>query len=286
MSTQLSEEVTQKNKLHYDKLYADVNIKKILKIVNNVDAYLDKVTKIDTSWVCMYYDSFAKQLKGKKVLELGCGNCYNAAVMAALGAEVYANDISSKINDVINKINNEATFDYQIKYINGDFLKAEFGEVGFDYVIGKAFVHHLPHDVELQFLEKIQACLKPEGIVRFVEPAVNNKFLDGLRWMVPVPGRPSSLQVKKFKEWEFKDPHPHRDNSGKHYKKNGLQFFKEVEIISVGSIERLNRLFPKAKWNRKFREKAYKAERFLPKFLQYELARTQTIIYKFPKKIK
>ncbi|MFT4643960.1 class I SAM-dependent methyltransferase [Candidatus Marifrigoribacter sp. Uisw_064] len=284
MSTPLSEEVTQQNKLHYDKLYTDVNIKKILKIVNNVDAYLNEVTKIDTSWVCMYYNGFAKQIKGKKILELGCGNCYNASVMAALGAKVYANDISSKINDVINKINDEATFDYPIKYINGDFLKAEFNETDFDYVIGKAFVHHLPHDIELQFLEKIQACLKPKGIVRFVEPAVNNKLLDGLRWMVPVPGRPSSLKAKKFKQWKLEDPHPDRDNSGKHYKKFGLKYFKEVDIISIGSIERFNRLFPKAKWNRKFREKAYKAERVLPKFLQYELARTQTIIYKFPKK--
>ena len=283
MATQLSEQVTEQNKLHYDKLYADVNINKILKIVNDVDTYLDKVTKVDTSWVCMYYNGFEKQLKGKKVLELGCGNCYNAAVMAALGAEVYANDISSRIGGIIEKINAEANFDFPIKYINGDFLKADFSVMDFDYVIGKAFVHHLPHDIELQFLEKIQACLKPEGMVRFVEPAVNNKLLDGLRWMVPVPGRPSSLQAKKFKQWKLEDPHPQRDNSGKHYRKFGLKFFKEVEIISIGSIERFNRLFPKAKWNRKFREKAYKAERVLPKFLQYELARTQTIIYKFPK---
>lgn len=283
MSTHLSDQVTEKNKLHYDKLYAAINIKKILKIVGDVDAYLENVTKVDTSWVCMYYNGFAKELKGKKVLELGCGNCYNAAVMAALGAEVYANDISTKINEVINKINIEAEFDYPIKYINGDFLKADFSEQDFDFVIGKAFVHHLPHDIELLFLEKIQACLKPDGIVRFVEPAVNNKFLDSLRWMVPVPGRPSSLQTKKFKQWELEDPHPHRDNSGKHYNKIGLKYFKEVDIISIGSIERLNRLFPNAKWNRKFREKAYKAERMLPRFLQYELARTQTIIYKYPK---
>lgn len=284
MTNSISEQVTQKNKLHYDKLYADVNINKIVKIVNNVDAYLDEVTKIDTSWVCMYYDGFAKHLKGKKVLELGCGNCYNAAVMAALGAEVYANDISSKSGDIINKINDEVTFDFPITYINGDFLKVDFSELDFDYVIGKAFVHHLPHDIELQFLEKIQTCLKPDGIVRFVEPAVNNKLLDGLRWLVPVPGRPSSLQTEKFKQWKLEDPHPDRDNSGKHYKTFGLQFFKEVEIISVGAIERFNRLFPNAKWNRKFRKKSYKVELLLPKFIRYELARTQTIIYKFPLK--
>ncbi len=253
MTASTSNQVTEQNKLHYDQVYADVNIDKIIRIVYDVDTFLEKVTKVDTSWVCMYYNGFEKELKGKKVLELGCGNCHNAAVMAALGAQVYANDISTMISDVIDKINEAANFDYPIQYINGDFLKADFKEMGFDYVIGKAFVHHLPHDIELAFLKKIQECLQPNGEVRFVEPAVNNKLLDALRWMIPVPGRPSSLQVKKFKAWKLSDPHPDRDNSGKHYKKVGLQFFKEAEIISIGSIERFNRLFPKAKWNRKFR---------------------------------
>lgn len=284
MLNQFSEKNTEKNKQHYDKLYADVNISRILKIVANVEVYLKNVTTVDTSWVCMYYNGFAEQIKGKKVLELGSGNCYNAAVMAALGAEVYANDISSKSGEIINKLNNEVTFDSPITYINGDFLKTDFKELDFDFVVGKAFVHHLTHEQEKAFLKKIQNCLKPDGIVRYVEPAVNNRFIDELRWMVPVKGRPSSLQIKKFKQWKIDDPHPERDNSGKHYRKIGLEFFKEVEIISIGSIERFNRLFPKAKWNRKFREKAYKAELFLPKFIRYELARTQTIIYKFPKK--
>ena len=284
MLNQLSEKNTEKNKRHYDKLYADVNINRLLKIVANVDGFLNNVASVDTSWVCMYYNGFADELKGKKVLELGCGNCYNAAVMAALGAEVYANDISRKSSDIISKLNNKVDFDYPITYINGDFLKIDFDEQDFDFVIGKAFVHHLTHEQELQFLRKIQACLKPQGIVRFVEPAVNNRFIDWLRWMVPVTGRPSSLEVKKFKQWKLNDPHPDRDNSGKHYNRIGLQFFKEVDIISIGAIERFNRLFPKAKWNRKFREKAYKVENYLPKFLRYELARTQTIIYKFPLK--
>lgn len=283
MLTPLSEQNTQKNKEHYDALYAGVNIKRILKIVADVDAYLAEVSSVDTSWVCMYYDGFASQVKGKKVLELGCGNCYNAAVMAALGAQVFANDISSESGVILNKLNAEVNFDYPITFIDGDFLKVKFEISDFDLVVGKAFVHHLTHEQELQFLDKIHQCLKKDGQVRFVEPAVNNRFVDGLRWLVPVSGRPSSLQRNKFKQWKEQDPHPDRNNSGRHYKEIGLKYFKEVEIISIGAIERFNRLFPKARWNRKFRKKAYKLERLLPKFLSYELARTQTIIYKFPK---
>jgi SAM-dependent methyltransferase len=232
----------------------------------------------------MYYNNFKEEIKGKKVLELGAGDCSNATVMAALGAKVYANDISNKSGEIIHKLNKQVSFSHPITYIHGDFLKVDFKESDFDIVVGKAFVHHLTHEQEIAFLKKIQNCLKPEGIVRFVEPAVNNKVIDALRWMTPVKGRPSSLQVRKFKQWKLDDPHPIRENSGNHYKKIGLQFFNEVEILSVGGIERFNRFFPNVSWNRKFRKKAYQIERKLPKYLQYQLARTQTIIYKFPKK--
>ena len=154
----------------------------------------------------------------------------------------------------------------------------------FDIVIGKAFVHHLTHKQEEQFLKKISKLLKPNGMVRFVEPAVNSKLLDTLRWMVPVSGRPSSLQFKKFKRWHLEDPHPVRDNSGKHFKKTGLQHFNSVKIESVGSIERFHRLFPKASWNRKYRRLAFKLESYLPQFINYYFARTQTITYRLPNK--
>lgn len=278
-----SDDNTTKNKQHYDKRYAKIDISKILKIVENVDKYLDEVTVVDTSWVCMYSGNFREEVKGKKILELGCGNCYNAAVMAALGAEVYANDISDKSVAIIESLNAKTNFKYPIKYLKGDFLKIELLPNDFDLVVGKAFLHHLTHEQESEFMKKIVASLKPEGGARFVEPAVNNLILDKLRWMIPVPGRPSSLNIKKFKEWQANDPHPIRDNSGKHYKALGDSNFKEVAIESVGSIERLHRLFPKAKWNRKFRSSALKFEKILPKFIQHEFARTQTIIYKFPR---
>lgn len=284
MLSNTSNENTTKNKQHYDKRYAKINISKILKIVENVDKYLDEVTVVDTSWVCMYSGNFREDIKGKKVLELGCGNCYNVAVMAALGAEVYANDISDKSGAIIEALNAKTNFKYPIKYLKGDFLKIELLPSDFDLVVGKAFLHHLTHEQEREFMKKIVASLRPEGGARFVEPAVNNLILDKLRWMIPVPGRPSSVNIKKFKEWQIKDPHPIRDNSGKHYSALGYDNFKEVKIQPVGSLERFHRLFPKAKWNRKFRSRALKFEKILPKFLQHQFARTQTITYRLPLK--
>ena len=59
--------------------------------------------------------------------------------MAALGAEVYANDISDKSGAIIEALNTKTNFKYPIKYLKGDFLKIELLPNDFDLVVGKLF---------------------------------------------------------------------------------------------------------------------------------------------------
>lgn len=272
-----------KNKKHYDKLYDGVNIDSILTKINNLEDFMNDATKTDTSWLGLYHGNFQTELKGKKVLELGCGDCTNAAIMAAYGAEVYANDISQEAGRIIKTLNSNYTFEHPIKFIEGDFLQSEIQPDYYDIVIGKSFIHHLTHEQEAQFTDKIVTILKPNGIVRYFEPAVNSKFLDELRWLTPVPGRPSKLQRKKFKVWKLNDPHPDRDNASKRYRKIGEKYFEQTMIVPMGSLERFNRLFP-GKYNRKFRRFAFRAEKYLPKSVNMLLTRSHMIEYKNPKK--
>tara|TARA_R110002072_G_scaffold23949_2_gene81897 strand:- start:6197 stop:7051 length:855 start_codon:yes stop_codon:yes gene_type:complete len=278
-----SEKNTLKNEKHYDQQYSKVNIEHILNKIKNLEVFMRDATRTDTSWVGLYHGNFQNQLKGKKVLELGCGDCTNAAVMAALGADVYANDIAQKSGEIITKLNSHYDFQYEIKFVNGDFLKSDLEKNQFDIVVGKAFVHHLTPQQEIEFTEKIVSILKSDGIVRYFEPAVNNKLLDELRWLTPVPGRPSKLQKTKFKKWKINDPHPDRDNSSKHYKKIGNLYFDEVLIVPIGTVERFHRILPK-KYSRKFRRFAFQFEKKLPGFLNLSFARSHLIEYKFPKK--
>lgn len=279
-----SKKNTLKNEKHYDKKYSNVNIKHILNKIENLEGFMNDATQTDTSWVGLYHGNFQNQLKGKKVLELGCGDCTNAAVMAAYGADVYANDISQNSGKIIKKLNESYNFEFKIKFIDGDFLKSEITNNFYDIIIGKAFVHHLTHEQEIEFTEKIVSLLKPNGIVRYFEPAVNNKFLDSLRWLTPVPGRPSKIQTKKFEKWKINDPHPERDNSSKHYEKIGEEYFEETKIVPIGSIERFHRILPK-KYSRKFRRFAFRLEKKLPYSLNLSLTRSHLIEYKQPKKL-
>lgn len=276
---------TERNLRFYDELYRNFDTRGIRDIVADIDGFIDVATTTHNSWVGLYYDQFHKDFKGKKILELGCGDCTNLAVMAALGAEVYGNDLSAESGVIVDKINSEFTFNYPIQFIYGDFLKSDFPNNFFDIIVGKAFAHHLTHEQEEAFAQKCARILKPNGVLRYCEPAVNNKFLDELRWMIPVQGRPSILQKEKFAIWAENDPHPERDNSGNRYTYVGKMFFDEVQVIPYGWIERFNRILPRGEFNRKFSRWAFRAEKYLPHFVNYTLARSQVITYKKPKHI-
>lgn len=271
-----------KNERFYDNAYAKVNIDNILNKIRNKDVFLDNAIRTYTSFAGFYYGNFKDEIAEKKILELGCGDCVNAALMAAFGAKVVANDISAQSGRIVEELNNQYPFKYPIQFIYGDFLQAQIASDSFDIVAGKNFVHHLTHEQEIEFTKKIVSILKPDGIVRYFEPAENSQVLDTLRWIVPVPGRPSILQKSKFAKWKSNDPHPARDNSYKSYLKIGHQFFNKSDIHPLGGIERFNRLMPLGEFNYKFRRLALKLERLLPHRLNLLIARGNTITYRNP----
>ncbi|WP_115461532.1 class I SAM-dependent methyltransferase [Winogradskyella aurantiaca] len=270
------------NKLHYDQLYSKTGIEGHLKFLKNRDEYFKEYVSTHISWHGFYYKNFQDTLNGKTVLELGAGDALNAAVMASFGAKVLANDISAKTGELINTLNADYPFKHPIEFIGDDFLLADIPEDSVDLVVGKALIHHLDHQLEEQFIKKIVTILKNHGEVRFFEPAVNSKLLDELRWATPVPGRPSKwFQPKKFKAWETRDPHPHRDNSSKHYETIGRKYFREVLVEPFGIFDRFYRVLPiTGRTKVKFRQSVLKYERIIPKWLRRKGARSQLILYK------
>lgn len=278
----LPDENQEKNIDFYNRQYSNYSVKNIIWWLNHLDGYLEFATKNETSWFGLYMDDFKEKIRGKRVLEMGSGDCNNAAVMAALGAEVFANDIAVASGEIVNKINENFDFRFPIRFVEGDFLKNNLEAQSFDYVVGKAFLHHLTVPVERNFLKETARLLKQNGEARFFEPAVNNSFLDEIRWHIPVKGRPSKLNKKAFRKWKENDPHPDRSFSSKHFKRAGREFFEDVRIVPIGTLERFRRIIPGRKFNAAFTRWALKNEKFLPHFISNSFARSQVIIYRTP----
>lgn len=273
-----------KNKEHYDALFGGARLDGILEKVRRVDTFLADAVRTDTSWVAMYHGDFRERLRGARVLELGSGDGLNSLVMATQGAEVVSIDISEAGAEMLRVAAEQLGLSDRIQAIAGDFAEIPFEPGSFDFVVGKAFLHHLTHELEAQYLAKTASVLRDGGHARFSEPAVNSAFLDAMRWVVPVPGRPSVLNRAAFRRYQELDPHPVRDNSSGGYRAHASRFFGSVEIVPLGAIERFHRLLPEGSFNRKFRRFAFRAERGLPSSMRLKLARAQLVICGQPRR--
>lgn len=273
----------ERNKTHFDKQLSEVNLEAIKKKVENYEDFFADATKTDAGWVGFYYGGFREKLRGTRVLDLGCGRGLNTLLMAKFGAEVVAIDISEESPRIINQLSKELGLSDKVTAYAGDFRELSFAPRSFDFIVGQAFLHHLVDELEDEILSKTSRLLKLQGEARFVEPAVNSKLLDQIRWLIPVPHRPSILQKNSFSRWKANDSHPVRDNSSKHYIQVGKKYFEEAEIIPYGGIDRLYRFLPRTDFTREFRRWAFHLERRLPGALNMKIARVQTILYKKPR---
>lgn len=267
---------------HYDQLYADLTTDGPRSEIE-LRQFLQESIQWATSWHGLYAGGFHGRLKGKRVLELGAGDGRNAAVMAAFGARVVAMELSpAGAQRIIENAERGGVAD-RVEVIAADATNFNLGGEPFDFVVGKAFLHHLTHEEEASCLAATARHLRPTGEARFLEPCVNSKLLDGLRWLVPVPGRPSALQRKAFEEYMLEDPHPPREQTSRHYQRAGQRYFREVNVLPLGGLQRFQRFLPKGPFYRRFSQLALLSEKLLPMNLQLAIARSQTIIMRGPK---
>lgn len=277
-----SEENIAKNVACYDQFYAKVNVDNLVAKVRNLKNFLEEAIRTDTGWHGFYHGGFLDRIANKRILELGCGDGLNALVMASLGADVVANDISHETERILKEATSRLGI-VNLQVCVGNFSVLPFEERSFDFVVGKAFLHHLTHELEEDYISKAADLLKASGEARFQEPAVNSLFLDKVRWLIPVPERPSILCRKRFLKWKENDAHPERDNSSNHYLQLGRKFFFDAAIVPFGSIERFCRLMPSGNFNRRFRRWAHRADERLPMSFRYRLARAQVISFRHPR---
>jgi 2-polyprenyl-3-methyl-5-hydroxy-6-metoxy-1,4-benzoquinol methylase len=277
---------------HFDRVYRSVDVDQLVAHVRTwrdnaarLSAYLEHMTGVHASWHGLYLGDFAGRIRGARVLELGSGDVTNACVMAALGANVTASDISSETGRIVREVVGRTGL-RNLNFERHDVVMFSLPPRSVDFVVGKAFIHHLSHDEETEVLANAAALLCDEGEARFFETAVNSALLDRVRWIIPVPGRPSILARRAFREWQDADIHPFRDNSSAHYIDAGHRFFDRIQVVPVGCLERFYRLMPRSKLQRAYRRWAHRAETHLPQGLQRSAARAQLIVFRSPRRFQ
>jgi SAM-dependent methyltransferase len=140
--------------------------------------YLDHET-----WVRPAFERLG-DLRGKHVLDYGCGHGMAAVVLARAGAAVTAFDLSPGY--VTEARERAAACGVAVECVVADGEELPIPDASFDAVWGSAVLHHLDLHRAGRELHRV---LRPGGVAVFCEPWGGNPALALARRFLPYPGK-------------------------------------------------------------------------------------------------
>jgi 2-polyprenyl-3-methyl-5-hydroxy-6-metoxy-1,4-benzoquinol methylase len=129
---------------------------------------------------------FVGDLRGREVLEYGCGLGTLSTLLALSGARVSAFDLSPASLEVARRRAELHGVEDAIEFKVAPGEDLPYADESFDVVVGKAILHHL--DVELGGPE-LHRVLRPGGRAAFSEPLGTNPLVVFARDHLPYPGK-------------------------------------------------------------------------------------------------
>lgn len=117
---------------------------------------------INDGFVGNIYNYFFRwDLKGKKVLDVGCGTGFWVRQFCKRGMETYGVDISSKAVEITKK--SLDLFGYKAVVVTGNAEALPFDDESFDHINCQGVIHHTPDTQKC--IQEFKRVLKPGGSV-------------------------------------------------------------------------------------------------------------------------
>ncbi|MHA1987499.1 MAG: class I SAM-dependent methyltransferase [Promethearchaeota archaeon] len=113
-------------------------------------------------------------IKGKKVLDVGCGTGSLSFYLAQEGAIVIGIDLSRDLIDYCKAQSKNLGLPIDFREMNAQI--PDFEEKSFDIILGSRIIHHLP-DINL-FFNVCKRLLKKNGFIAFIEPLKKNPIVE------------------------------------------------------------------------------------------------------------
>lgn len=118
------------------------------------------------------------KLKGKRILELGCGAGEPSIYFAKKGALVTATDLSTGMLKVVRKLSEKCGVEVQTVQCRSD--KIPFPDSSFDIVYAANLLHHVEHEPTLREAYRV---LKKNGLFVSYDPLAHNPIIKVYRRM-------------------------------------------------------------------------------------------------------
>ncbi len=135
---------------------------------------------------------FLRPLKGKKILDLGCGLGDASIYLAKKGASVSSIDISPEMIKVTRRLATQHQVNRQISATVMLAEKLSFPDNHFDYIYGNGVLHHV--DIP-KAIKEIHRVLRPKGRAFFIEPLPNNPAINLYRLLADKVRTPTERPI-------------------------------------------------------------------------------------------
>lgn len=115
-------------------------------------------------------------LRGKRILDYGCGAAEAGTYFAKQGAKVVGVDVSPGMLDVAKRLAERHGTSIEVRQVTGSAIPADAGE--FDLIYGNGVLHHVDLSRAKPELARV---LKPSGKACFIEPLTYNPVIEVYR---------------------------------------------------------------------------------------------------------
>lgn len=165
----MKEQILKKEEKFHDHWAAGVDLEAVHPV-----HFFEACTAPENRWI----KSKLGNMKGKKILELGCGFGEGSVYFAMQGADVTASDLSEGMLDVAEKV---AEYNHtHIKTVKCSADNLPFQDESFDIVYAANMLHHVDLERTLQEASRV---LKRGGIFASIDPLAHNPIINIYRRM-------------------------------------------------------------------------------------------------------
>lgn len=145
--------------------------------------FADAVYLDHACWIRPAFERLG-DVRGRRVLDLGCGHGMASVVLARRGALVTACDLS--LGYLREARARAGANGVAVRWAQADGQRLPFADAAFDRIWGSAILHHL--DLHRTGPE-LRRVLRPGGVAVFCEPWGENRILGWARRHLPYPGK-------------------------------------------------------------------------------------------------
>jgi SAM-dependent methyltransferase len=115
-------------------------------------------------------------VRGKRILDYGCGSAEGGVYLAKLGATVVGIDVSAGMLEAAQRLAARHGVQIETRQVTSDLIPAARDE--FDLIYGNGVLHHVSLDVAIPELARV---LRPGGTGCFIEPLPYNPVINVYR---------------------------------------------------------------------------------------------------------